>query len=78
MTLYFPKKKGIITSVFGLLLIIIAGLFLVVGEKIISFTGETLQENQEVYSPETAKRTYLYFMLGFFSILYFEKKYITN
>ena len=68
LTLYFPKKKGIITSVFGLLLIIIAGLFLVVGEKIISFTGETLQENQEVYSPETAKRTYLYFMLGFFSI----------
>ena len=68
LTLYFPKKKGIITSVLGLLLIIIAGLFLVVGEKIISFTGETLQENQEVYSPETAKRTYLYFILGFFSI----------
>ena len=68
LTLYFPKKKGIITSVFGLLLIIIAGLFLVVGEKIISFTGETLQENQEVYSPDTAERTYLYFMLGFFTI----------
>ena len=68
LTLYFPKKKGIITSVFGLLLIVIAGIFLVAGEKIISPSGETLQENQEVYSPSTAERTYLYFMLGFFSI----------
>ena len=68
LTLYHPKKKGIIVSIIGLAIILIAGIFLIVGEKIISLTGETLEENVEVYSPLTASRTYLYFMLGFFTI----------
>ena len=68
LTLYYPNKKGLIVSLFGMALILVAGLFLLIGEKIISPNGETLEENQEVYKPETAKRTYLYFMLGFFTI----------
>ena len=68
LTLYHPNKKGIIVSLFGMALILIAGLFLVIGEKIISPDGETLGDNEEVYKPETAERTYLYFMLGFFTI----------
>ena len=68
LTLYHPRKKGIILSLFGMALILIAGLYLVIGEKIISPDGETLGDNEEVYKPETAERTYLYFMLGFFTI----------
>ena len=68
LTLYHPNKKGIIVSLFGMALILIAGMFLVIGEKIISPDGETLGGNKEVYSPATAERTYLYFMLGFFTI----------
>ena len=68
LTLYHPRKKGIIVSLFGMALILIAGLYLVIGEKIISPDGETLGDNEEVYKPETAERTYLYFMLGFFTI----------
>ena len=68
LTLYYPNKKGLIVSLFGMSLILVAGLFLLIGEKIISPTGETLRENEEVYKPETAERTYLYFMLGFFTI----------
>ena len=68
LTLYYPNKKGLIVSLFGMALILVAGLFLLIGEKIISPTGETLGENEEVYKPETAERTYLYFMLGFFTI----------
>ncbi len=68
LTLYYPNKKGLIVSLFGMALILVAGLFLLIGEKIISPTGETLGENEEVYKPETAETTYLYFMLGFFTI----------
>ena len=68
LTLYYPNKKGLIVSLFGMGLILVAGLFLLIGEKIISPTGETLGKNEEVYKPETAERTYLYFMLGFFTI----------
>ena len=68
LTLYYPNKKGLIVSLFGMALILVAGLFLLIGEKIISPKGETLGENEEVYKPETAERTYLYFMLGFFTI----------
>ena len=68
LTLYYPNKKGLIVSLFGMALILVAGLFLLIGEKIISPHGETLGENEEVYKPEVAERTYLYFMLGFFTI----------
>lgn len=68
LTLYVPKKKGILVSILGLVVILIAGGYLVAGEKIISLDGETLGPDEETYKPETAERTYLYFMIGFFSI----------
>ena len=36
LTLYIPNKKGIIVSIFGLVVIILAGGFLIGGEKNIS------------------------------------------
>ena len=68
LTLYFPKKKGLIVGVIGLGVIIISGGYLFAGEKIIAFNGETLGPNEEVYKPEVAQRTYLYLMIGFFTI----------
>ena len=63
LTLYIPNKKGIIVSIFGLVVIILAGGFLIAGEKIISLEGVTIEPDEEVYKPEIAERTYLYFML---------------
>ena len=68
LALYRPNKKGLLVSLSGMALTLITGLFLLIGEKIISPSGDTLGENEEVYKPETAERTYLYFMLGFFTI----------
>ena len=68
MTLYVPKKKGILVGIIGLLVILLAGGYLLAGEKIIAPEGETIGQEEEVYKPETAKRTYLYFMIGFFTI----------
>ena len=68
LTLYIPNKKGIIVSIFGLVVIILAGGFLIGGEKIISLEGVTIEPDEEVYKPEIAERTYLYFMLGFLTI----------
>ena len=68
LMLYIPKKKGTITSVLQVVLICIMSPIVLCGEKIIAKGGETLQEGQEFYSPETADRTYLFFMLAFFTI----------
>ena len=68
LTLYFPKKKGLIVSIIGLGVILLGGGYLVLGEKIIAPGGETLGQDEEVYKPEVAERTYKYFMIGFFTI----------
>ena len=68
LTLYFPKKKGLIVSIIGLGVILLGGGYLVLGEKIIAPGGETLGPDEEVYKPEVAERTYKYFMIGFFTI----------
>ena len=68
LTLYIPNKKGIIVGIVGLITILIAGLFLVSGEKIISYDGFTLEDGQENYPKYIAERTYLYFIIGFFSV----------
>jgi len=68
ITFYYPKKKGIIVSIIGMVLIVIAGIYLILGEKLIASEGETLGEDKEVYSEEIAENTYKYFMLGFISI----------
>ena len=68
LALYVPKKKGFITSIFGLFQLAFDGIYLITGEKIIALGGETLKKGQEFYSEEIANRTYYYFMIGFFSI----------
>ena len=47
---------------------LIAGIFSVIGEKIINPDGHTLQENEEFYAYKYSSRTYLYFLIGFFTI----------
>ena len=69
LTFYYPKKKAIIVSILGLITILFAGGFLITGEKIINKEGKTLEEDDDgIYAPKIANRTYLYLMLGFFSI----------
>ena len=68
LMLYLPKKKGTLTSIMTIILISIMAPIALVGEKIIAKGGETLEDGQEFYSPEIADRTYLFFMLAFFTI----------
>ena len=58
LTLYHPKKKGIIGSVLSLISILFAAGFLLVGEKIINTKGKTLtEENNGIYPSSISKRT---------------------
>ena len=66
LTLYSPEKKGIISGVLGLGVMIIAAIYALSGEKIINFGGKTLEENEDFYPREIAKRTYIYFLIGEF------------
>ena len=68
LTLYVPEKKGIISGVIGLGIMILSVIFVLIGEKTINFKGVTLQEDEDFYRPEIAKRTYLYFLMGEFCI----------
>ena len=68
LTLYKPNKKGLITSVLSAINILLAGIFAIIGEKIINPKGHTLTEDEEYYKYEFSSRTYLYFTLGFFSL----------
>ena len=47
---------------------ILSVIFVLIGEKTITFKGVTLQEDEDFYDPEIAKRTYLYFLMGEFCI----------
>ena len=64
LTFYCPDKKGVISGVLGLGIMIITAIFALTGEKVINFSGETLGENQHYYSDDIAKKTYLYFVIG--------------
>ena len=66
--LYCPDKKGVITGVLLIGVMIIAAIFAFSGEKIINFEGKTLKENEYFYPKEIAERTYLYFVVGLFTI----------
>ena len=66
--LYLPKKKGLLSSVLQIMLILIIAPVGLLGEKLIAHDGETLKEGQEFYSEKTANNTYLFFMLAFFTI----------
>ena len=68
VTLYLPGKKGIISAIFGFVVMIIASIFSLSGEKIINYGGQTLKENQNYYDKEIANNTYKYFILGIFVI----------
>ena len=63
-----PNKKGLIVSIIGGVTILLAGIFSIVGEKIINPDGYTLGEEEEYYEYKYSSRTYLYFMIGFFTI----------
>ena len=47
---------------------VIGAIFALTGEKIINSEGKTLDEDEDFYPPEIAKRTYLYFLIGEFII----------
>ena len=68
LTLYKPDKKGIIVSVLSAVVILFAGIVSVIGEKLINPDGYTLGEKEEFYSDKYNSRTYLYFILGFFTV----------
>ena len=68
ISLYKPKKKGLLIGLIGSMNFLIAGIFSVIGEKIINPDGHTLQENEEFYAYKYSSRTYLYFLIGFFTI----------
>ena len=68
LTLYKPDKKGIIVSVLSAVVILFAGIVSVIGEKLINSDGYTLGEKEEFYSDKYNSRTYLYFILGFFTV----------
>ena len=68
LTFYSPKKKGLISGLLGLGIMIITAIFALGGEKIINFEGFTLQEEDNYYPREIAEKTYLYFLIGECSI----------
>ena len=68
LTFYAPKKKGIISGAMGIAITVVVSIFSLTGEKIIAFNGYTLRDKEEFYPEHIAERTYLYFMIGIFSI----------
>lgn len=68
LTFYAPKKKGIISGAMGIAITVAVSIYSLTGEKIIAFNGYTLRDKEEFYPEHIAERTYLYFMIGIFSI----------
>ena len=68
LAFYSPDKKGMLTGILGLGLMVVGAIFTFGGEKLINFDGKTLTEDEEFYPPEIAKRTTLYFFIGQFFI----------
>ena len=64
LVLYYPKKKGIITGLLTLGVIILTSMFVMIGEKFISLTGYTLKKGEEYYPEDIAKRIMTFFMIG--------------
>ena len=68
LAFFKPNIKGFLISIIGAVMVIFGGIFATMGEKIISPSGYTLGVTEEFYPAYIAKRTYLYFMLGFIII----------
>ena len=66
-TLYIPNKKAFVLSILTLIVSLISIAYNLAGEKIIALDGQTL-EDEEFYSEDIADRTYLAFMISFFTI----------
>ena len=49
-------------------MVLVSQVYTIIGEKIIAGGGQTLEKNEEVYKPAIAERTYLYLMIGFFTV----------
>ena len=64
ITFYSPKKKGMISGIMGLGILLITSTFALTGEKIISYGGYTLKKDEKFYPENIAKRTYIYFLVG--------------
>ena len=64
VTFYSPKKKGMISGIMGLGILLITATFALIGEKIISYGGYTLKKDENFYPESIAKRTYIYFLVG--------------
>ena len=64
LSLFAPHKKGTIGGIMGLGILLITASFALIGEKIISYGGYTLQKGEEFYPEYIAKRTYLYYLFG--------------
>ena len=68
LTFFYPEKKGLISGIMGLGILLITGIFALTGEKIIAFNGYTLKEGEEFYPDYIAKRTYIFYLVGEFCI----------
>ena len=66
-TLYIPGKKAFVLSILSLVVSLITVGYSLAGEKIITLDGETL-EDVEFYSEDISNRTYLAFLISFFTI----------
>ena len=68
IALYKPDKKGVLVSSLMAILVLFGGGFSIIGEKLVNPDGYTLGETEEYYHYEYSSRTYLFFLLGYFSI----------
>ena len=64
LTFYNPKKKGRISGLLGMLMIVSGAIFGFIGEKIINRDGAPVNKEQ-VYEKDVAERTYIYYLSGF-------------
>ena len=68
LAFYKPNKKGILASGISIIITFFTGGISFLGEKIINPDGYTLTQEEEYYGYKYSSRTYLYFLLGFFTI----------
>ena len=68
LVLYKPNKKGLLISAIMAIMNLFAGIYSFLGEKLINPDGYTLKENEEYYQYKYSSKTYLFFLLSFFSI----------
>ena len=68
LAFFKPNRKGLLISILGAITTLFGGVFSITGEKLINPIGYTLNETEIYYDYQFSSRTYIYFMMGFFSI----------